>query len=176
LRGFSGFLWPANAKLDILGLMFQTRTAAAADAALITAHRTAMFTDMGRSQKSLLDAMSRNFEPWVTRMIIEGKYAGWITESDGRPVASAGFFVLDWPPHPLDPAGEHRGYLLNVFVEPEFRRRGLAHALVDLCITEAHRRQLRVVALHSSDAARPIYDAFGFRASSEMLYMEPVEG
>lgn len=156
--------------------MLHTRAALAADAPLITAHRQAMFTAMGRSQDAVLEAMSRNFEPWVTRMIIEGKYAGWITEEDGTPVASAGLLILDWPPHPLDPSGEHRGYLLNVFVEPQFRRRGLAHALVDLCLAEAHKRRLRVIALHSSDAARPVYEAFGFRTTNEMFYVEPVEG
>ena len=155
--------------------MFETRPATADDAALITAHRTAMFTHMGRSQQSILDAMARNFEPWVTNMIVEGKYAGWITMDEGRPIASAGLFVLDWPPHPLDPAGQHRGYLLNVFVEPEYRGRHLAHALVDMCLAEARRRRLKVVALHTSDAGRPVYEAFGFRATSEMFYVERTE-
>src|ERR1700722_2252962 len=155
--------------------MLETRPAAAADAALITAHRKAMFTAMGRDRESILDAMSRSFEPWVTRMIIEGKYAGWITSDDGRPVASAGLLILDWPPHPLDPVGEHRGYLLNVFVEPDYRGRHLAHALVDLCMGEAHRRRMKVVSLHTSDAGRPISEAFGFRGTSEMLFVERTE-
>ena len=167
-------------EMAILERMLQTRAVTAADAALVTAHRRAMFAAMGRTQDSILDAMSRNFEPWVNRMIVEGKYAGWITEDTGQPIsraiASAGLLVLDWPPHPLDPACEHRGYMLNVFVEPEYRKRGLAHALVDLCLTEAHRRQLRVIALHSSDAARPVYESFGFRTTNEMFYVEPVEG
>jgi ribosomal protein S18 acetylase RimI-like enzyme len=156
--------------------MLETRPATAADATLITAHRRAMFAAMGRTQDSILDAMSRSFEPWVNRMIVEGKYAGWITEVDSRPIASAGLLVLDWPPHPLDPNCEHRGYMLNIFVDPEYRRRGLANALVDLCLTEAHRRRLRVIALHSSDAARPVYESFGFRTTNEMFYVEPVEG
>jgi ribosomal protein S18 acetylase RimI-like enzyme len=152
--------------------MLETRLATTADAALITAHRKAMFMAMGRDRESILDAMSRNFEPWVTRMIIEGKYAGWITSDDGRPVASAGLLILDWPPHPLDPGGEHRGYLLNVFVEQAYRGRHLAHGLVDLCMAEARRRRLRVVALHTSDAGRPIYESFGFRPTSEMFYVD----
>ena len=166
----------ARCVCPILNRMLETRTVTAADAAIVTAHRRAMFAAMGRTQESILDAMSRNFETWVTRMIVEGKYAGWITENDALPIASAGLLVLDWPPHPLDPACEHRGYMLNVFVEPEYRKRGLAHALVDLCLTEAHRRRVRVVALHSSDAARPVYESFGFRSTNEMFYVEPVEG
>jgi len=155
--------------------MTETRAATVADAALIAAHRRAMFADIGRTPDSILDAMSRNFEPWVTRMIHEGKYAGWITEVDGKAVASAGIFVLEWPPHPLDPSAEGRGYLLNMFVERDYRRRGLAHGLVDLCLTEAHRRGLRVVALHSSDAGRSLYGGFGFRSTNEMFYVEPTE-
>ncbi|HEY1160552.1 MAG TPA: GNAT family N-acetyltransferase [Terracidiphilus sp.] len=155
--------------------MLQTRTASSADAALIASHRRAMFAAMGQTQDSILDAMERNCVPWLNRMIVEGKYIGWITEDDKSPIASAGLLVLDWPPHPLDPASEHRGYLLNVFVERDYRRRGLAHALVDLCLAEAHRRRMRVVTLHSSDAGRPLYETLGFRATSEMLYVEPVE-
>ena len=155
--------------------MPQTRTASQADAPLIASHRRAMFAAMGQTQDSILDAMERNCVPWLTRMIVEGKYIGWITEEDKKPIASAGLLVLDWPPHPLDHAGDHRGYLLNVFVEPDYRRRGLAHALVDLCLAEAHRRRIRVVALHSSDAGRPLYETVGFRATSEMLYVEPDE-
>jgi len=165
-----------SANCPILTSMFQTRLATVADASLITSHRRAMFAAMGSTPTSILDAMSRNFEPWVARMIAEGKYTGWITLDDARPVASAGLLVLDWPPHPLDLAGEHRGYLLNVYVDPEFRRRGLAHGLVDRCLAEGHRRGLRVVALHSSDTARPIYETFGFRATNEMFYVEQVEG
>jgi ribosomal protein S18 acetylase RimI-like enzyme len=156
--------------------MLETRPATVADAALIAAHRRAMFAAMGSTPDSVLDGMSRNFEPWVARMIAEGKYSGWITLDDALPIASAGLLVLDWPPHPLDLAGDHRGYLLNVFVEPEFRKRGLAHALVDRCLSEAHRRGLKVVALHSSDAARGIYQALGFRPTNEMFYVEQVEG
>ena len=166
----------SSAQFTYTACMLETRLATAADAPLITAHRRAMFAAMGSTPVSILDAMSRNFQPWVARMIAEGKYMGWITLDDARPVASAGLLVLDWPPHPLDLAGEHRGYLLNVFVEPEFRKRGLAHALVDRCLAEAHRRGLRVVALHSSDAARSIYEALGFRATNEMFYVEQVEG
>ncbi len=159
--------------------MLETRPATANDAALISAHRKAMFLAMGRTRESVLESMSANFTPWVTRMIIEGKYTGWITEDSSqtppRPIASAGLMVLDWPPHPLDPTSEHRGYMLNVFVDPDYRKRGLAHSLVDRCLAEARRRRIRVIALHSSDAARPIYEIFGFRATNEMFYVDQEE-
>ena len=160
-----------RAKSPILGRMLVRRAATAADAPLIAAHRRAMFASMSIAAEPVLDAMSRSFEPWVARMIAEGRYAGWIVADGLHPVASAGLLILDWPPHPFDPQGGQRGYLLNVFVEPHYRRRGLAHDLVEMCMDEARKRGIRVVTLHASDAGRPIYESMGFKASSEMIYV-----
>jgi len=143
-----------------------------ADAGLIAQHRHAMFVEMGRSDPGSLDEMRRNFTPWVERMIDAAKYVGWIVEDDGRAVASGGFFELEWPPHPLDPAGEQRGYLLNFWVEPEYRGRGLARGLVREALAESRRRGIRVTALHASDAGRPVYETMGFKGTNEMFFVE----
>ena len=135
-----------------------------------------MFAEMGKSDNSTLDEMHRNFVPWVERMSAAGKYVGWIVLNGERPVASAGFFELEWPPHPSDPASEHRGYLLNFWVEPEHRGQGLARLLVREALAEAKRRRLRVVTLHASDAGRPVYEAMGFLRSNEMIHLDHSAG
>lgn len=104
--------------------------------------------------------------------LADSRYLGWIAEVDGRVAGSTGLLVVDWPPHPFHPESSHRGYLLNVYVEPEFRQKGLAHQLVELCLAEARQRKIRVVTLHSSDAGRPVYEKFGFHPTSEMMYVE----
>jgi ribosomal protein S18 acetylase RimI-like enzyme len=155
--------------------MLTTRAATTADAALISAHRRAMFAEIHTLDESLMTALERRSASWTERMIREGKYYGWITTDGDRPVASAGLLILDWPPHPFDPEGELRGYLLNVYVEPEYRKRGLAHELVEQCMAEARRRGIRVVTLHSSQAGRPIYERLGFHPTNEMMHTEPAE-
>ena len=153
--------------------MLENCFAKATDSQLISAHRMAMFAAMGGYDGPILEEMYRACGPWLKRMIEENKYVGVITEDRGRPVASAGLLILDWPPHPFDPRGEKRGYILNVFVEPEYRHRGLARSLVERCMEEARVRNIRVMALHASDAGRPIYEKLGFRSSNEMIYAEP---
>jgi len=155
--------------------MLETRTATAADAHLITHHRRRMFVDAGRADNPVLSVMSQHFEPWVAKMINEGKYFGWLTSEGDRVVAGAGLLLLDWPPHPLDPRSTQRGYLLNVYVEPEYRRRKLASQLIELALAEARRRKIRVVALHSTEEGRRLYESNGFRQTNEMFYVEPVE-
>lgn len=156
--------------------MLETRVATAADAEIITHHRRRMFVDAGRADNQVLDVMARNFEPWVEKALADRRYIGWLTSDDGRVVAGAGLMLLDWAPHPLDPRSTQRGYLLNVYVEPEYRRKKLASQLIELALAEARRRKIRVVALHSTEAGRRLYESNGFRGTNEMFYVEPVEG
>ena len=83
---------------------------------------------------------------------------------------------LDYPPHPLDPRQDKRGYLLNVYVGPEHRRKRRASQLIDQALAEARKQKIRVVALHSTDEGRPRDESNGFRRTNEMFYVEPVEG
>lgn len=168
-----GGLGGDSPKSPILGNMLIRRAATQADASLIAAHRKAMFAALDKSPEKALDTMSVSFEPWVVRVMGEGKYFGWVISDAGKPVASAGLLILDWPPDPLDPQGERRGYLLYVFVEPHHRKRGLAHDLVEMCLAEARHQGIQVIALHGSNAGRPLYESFGFRVSDEMVFVLP---
>ena len=151
--------------------MLRTRRATVQDSELITRHRKAMFADMRDAPETILEEMGRHFEPWVQRMIAEDKYAGWITSNSDHPIASAGLLILDWAPHFLDPGCERRGYILNVFVEPEYRGQGLARMLTKECMDDARRRGIGVIALHASNKGQPVYEKLGFTASNEMLYI-----
>jgi ribosomal protein S18 acetylase RimI-like enzyme len=160
---------------SILLNMLKTRPATAADAPLITHHRRRMFVDAGRRDDQRLELMAQAHEPWVAQAITDGKYLGWLSEDDGKVIAGAGLLLLDWPPHPLDPQSSTRGYLLNVYVEPEYRRRRLATNLIELALAEARRRGIRVVALHSTEEGRRLYESAGFRTTNEMFYVESIE-
>lgn len=154
-----------------------TRAATAADAPIITHHRRRMFVDAGRSDNRVLDVMAEHFEPWVKQQLDKGTYLGWLAlDEKGDIIGGSGLMILDWPPHPLDPTSRYRGYLLNVYVEPAHRRKHIASELIELALAEARRRQIRVVALHSTDAGRALYESNGFRATNEMFYVESIEG
>jgi GNAT superfamily N-acetyltransferase len=57
---------------------------------------------------------------------------------------------------------------LNVFVEPEHRRKGLAKRL--MALAEARARELGVcyAILHSTRQGRPLYESLGWGPTSEM--------
>lgn len=152
-----------------------TRQATPEDAAIIARHRHRMFVDAGRADNSALRRVTDAFEQWLPPMMQSGRYMGWFALQEGKIVGGAGLMIMDWPPHPLDP-GSQRGYLLNVYVEPEFRRKRIASNLIELALAEARRRKIRVVSLHATEESRRMYESSGFRRTNEMFYVEPVEG
>jgi ribosomal protein S18 acetylase RimI-like enzyme len=76
--------------------------------------------------------------------------------------------LMDFPPHWMDPEPV-RAYLLNVYVDPEFRGRGLARELLEMAVNDARRRGIKVVSLHASKFGRPLYERNGFEPTNEMM-------
>jgi GNAT superfamily N-acetyltransferase len=90
-----------------------------------------MFAESGRAREALRP-MTAAFEQWLSPRLEDGSYFGWMLEDAGVVIAGLGMMVIDWPPHPSHPADHRRAYILNVFVEPEHRREGLAKRLMAL--------------------------------------------
>lgn len=109
------------------------------DLELICHHREEMFRDAGTDER-LLTVMTENFRPWLAPRLADATYFGFILTYEDEPVGGVGLMLIDWPPHPLHPAQDRRGYVLNLFVEPQHRRRGLARRLMQLGEQELARR------------------------------------
>jgi GNAT superfamily N-acetyltransferase len=112
--------------------------------------------------------MMENFAVWVRPRLEDGSYVGWIVSKEGRVVAGAGMWLMEFPPHWMD-AEAKRAYLLNFYVEPGCRGHGLAYALLKTTVEDARRRGIKVVSLHASKFGKPLYERNGFVASNEMM-------
>jgi len=148
--------------------MFETRLAMATDAELIGEQRRRMFLDSVETTEAQMEAMIAKFVPWVREKLEDGRYVGWLTSKDGRVVAGAGMWLMEFPPHWMHEEAV-RAYLLNFYVDPEFRGQGLAVSLLRTVVDETRRRGIKVVSLHASKYGKPIYERNGFELSNEMI-------
>jgi len=150
--------------------MVTTRPVGLSDLDLICRHREDMFRASnapGRSNESLR-AMTASFRVWIEPRLRDGNYFGYIVEEDGAAVAGIGLMIIDWPPHPLHPNEDKRGYVLNLFVEPLHRKRGLAKMLTGLGEAEIARRGVSFTILHATRMGRPLYEQIGWTQTAEM--------
>ena len=58
--------------------------------------------------------------------------------------------------------------MVNVFVDPAWRRRGLARELMEAVIAWGRSEGLARLVLHASADGRPLYEELGFEPTSEM--------
>ncbi|MBN2305392.1 MAG: GNAT family N-acetyltransferase [Anaerolineae bacterium] len=139
------------------------------DAPAIARHRRLMFETMGHTNPALLDTMEAAFVPWVRERLASEIYLGWLAITGaGFAASGAGLWVREYPPNPID-MGFRRGYVLNVYTYPAYRRRGLARQLVKCAVVWCQEQNINGVMLHYTEAGRQIYESLGFRLGNEMF-------
>lgn len=92
----------------------------------------------------------------------------WLAWLDGEPRA----YLSSWG------GTEGMGMLEDLFCQPEYRRRGLATALVHRCVAEARKDGAGPVMIPAdpSDTPKNMYAALGFRpAATKRNYMKPMK-
>jgi ribosomal protein S18 acetylase RimI-like enzyme len=60
--------------------------------------------------------------------------------------------------------------VLNVYVDPVWRRRGVAKALMRTLLDALSERGIGRIVLHASDEGRGLYERLGFVATNEMRF------
>ncbi len=147
---------------------FSIRQAALNDIPVIVAQRRHMYLEMGYTDLARLDAMEAEFTLWLHDHLEDGHYRTWFTlDSNEQIVAGVGLWLVDWPPQMMD-FSPYRGYIMNVYTEPDARRHGLARQLVETALNWCKDHDIHTVNLHASNCGRPVYESLGFAPTNEM--------
>jgi ribosomal protein S18 acetylase RimI-like enzyme len=139
------------------------RQAQAADWAALRQLRLRALADAPDAFASTLEAeVALPDEVWRQRAEGGPASANFIAREGGVDVGLAAIFI--------EPNAPGRTHLVSMWVDPRYRRRGVAHALVDQAVRWAAERQAREVILWVADentAARTLYERIGFRPAGE---------
>ena len=148
--------------------MFRIRSASLDDLPHILRHRRAMYFEMGCRDDDALDRMEAASERFFREAIPKGTYCEWLAETpDGRVAGGGGIVIVEWPGSFGNPT-TRRGWILNVYTEPEFRRQGVAQQIMEAILTWCRSEGFVFVALHASEFGKPLYERMGFTPTNEM--------
>lgn len=166
-------------QIDAPEIEFIIRRATTEDASVIGGHRARMFQDMGQISAPMFDDFTAASTAWTERALATGEYVGWLAIPKSQPemiVAGAGVQRRLAPPHPCRPAKEgvfangRHAIVLNVFTEPEWRKRGIAGLLMEEIVRWARVEKLDRLVLHASAQARSLYERMGFVENNELRF------
>ena len=147
---------------------FTVRAASVEDINLLVRHRRMMWWDMGRRDGEALKLMEEAAHEYFTVAVAEGSYRGFLAvAASGEVVGGAGIVLSAWPGI-LGQRSPRRATILNMYVEREYRRRGIARALMMKMISWCRENRFMSVGLHASDQGRSLYEQLGFKPTNEM--------
>ena len=157
---------------------FTIRLATPADVDAIAQHRARMFEEMGEVPPEAFEILRTKSRERLRGLLTRGEYIGWLAIPAQNPetiAGRAGVQLREVLPHPLPDAREgnkiadgRHAIILNVFTEPDWRRRGLAVLLLQTIIDWARAERLDRLVLHASEAGRSLYERLGFVGTNEM--------
>ena len=150
---------------------YRIRAATPEDAAVIARHRGAMFRSMGNVDDAAAGKVTEASLPLLKEMLARGEYLGWLVVYNDEFVAAGGGMVLrKLLPRPNALQGGTESLIVNVYTEPEHRRRGLAERVMQTMLDWCRQHQVANVVLHASDEGRPLYQNLGFVQTNEMRW------
>jgi GNAT superfamily N-acetyltransferase len=143
------------------------REATPDDVPEILRHRRGMYEDMDYRDQRALVAMVSTSESYFLQALVDGSFRGWLALAEERVVAGGGIVISPWPSHPYD-LECRKSTILNLYTYPDYRRRGIARALMKTMIEWCRKEGFESVFLHASKNGRPLYETLGFEPTNEM--------
>jgi len=143
------------------------REASANDIPEILRQRRRMYEDIHHTESAVLDNVVSLSAAYLKTAIPEGSFRAWLAADADRVVAGGAVVISPWPAHPHD-LDCRRATILNVYTDPDYRRRGIARRVMQTIINWCKRERFSRVTLHASDEGRRLYESLGFEASNEM--------
>lgn len=126
-----------------------------------------MFSDMGHNDAEVLATIRSLTRDYLVQAMPSSAYVAWLAFEDEKVVGGVGLVVNPWPGSPGSTLAK-RAWVLNMYVVPAARRRGIARALMNEVLGYCREQGFRSVNLHASDAGRPLYESLGFVPTNEM--------
>lgn len=98
---------------------------------------------------------------YFPKAINDGSYIAWLA-CDGDTIAAvSGMVMYDRPASYKCPTGRV-GYILNMYTQESYRKKGICTALMDRLMQSAKEKNVSVLALHASPEGEGVYRNYGF--------------
>ena len=143
------------------------RPAGEADIEVLVDLRRAMFESMGCEDEAALERMTEACARYFAEAMPSGAFRAWVAEADDQVIASGGLVIHPSPPTVQNLAGQE-GYIMSMFTWPEWRRQGVATAVLQAILDYLREWGVPLASLRATPVGRPLYARLGFEPVDAM--------
>lgn len=137
-----------RAEMEDLELLVKTRIEV-----LRAANRLSEETDL-----SLVEQQSREYYEEYLR---SKEHIAYLVFDGEKLIGAGGVSFFRVMPTYHNPTG-WKAYIMNMYTNPDYRRKGIASHTLGLLVEEAKKKGVRHISLEATDMGRPLYEQYGF--------------
>lgn len=146
-----------QATLDHLKTLTSTRIEV-----LMAANKLDAGVDLSLVEQQSLD--------YYRRALRNKDHIAYLVLDQGRVVGTGGVSFYSVMPTYDNPTG-NKAYIMNMYSNPDYRRKGIALKMLDLLINASKQRGVTYITLEATKMGKPLYQQYGFiELSNEMRY------
>lgn len=94
-----------------------------------------------------------------------------LAEDDGKCIGTGIIFYYNSVPSAFNITGKN-AYVTSMFVEPNYRRRGVGTAILNKLIEMAESKKYEIIMLNASELGKPMYKKVGFVDSRNGMILD----
>ena len=119
----------------------------------------------GTTDMSEVEKQSREY---YEKALADETHTAYLVFDHGQFIAAGGISYYRVMPTYHNPTGR-KGYIMNMYTRPEYRRKGIAFHTLDLLVRDAREKGITFVSLEATTAGRPLYEAYGFSGMKDEM-------
>ena len=97
----------------------------------------------------------------ILESLKDGSHTAYLVFNGEKLAGTGGVSYYRVMPTYHNPTGR-KAYIMNMFTDPTYRRRGVARRTLDLLVRDAKSRGVTAIALEATEMGRPLYEKCGF--------------
>ena len=144
-----------RATLEDINTLVETRIEV-----LRAANKLCADTDMGE--------VERQSYLYYQKALSDGSHIAYLVFDESGCIGTGGVSFFQVMPTYHNPGGK-KAYIMNMYTNPKYRRKGIAYKTLDMLIKEIKSKGISSISLEATDMGRPLYEKYGFvKMNSEM--------
>ena len=129
---------------------------------LRAANQLSAAADMGQTEQESRCYYEKSLE--------DGSHAAYLVYDGDRIIGTGGISFYQVMPTYHNTTGM-KAYIMNMYTDPEYRRKGIAMKTLDMLVQEARGRGIHFIALEATSMGRPLYERYGFCQLEDEMYL-----
>ena len=108
-----------------------------------------------------MSEVEKQSHEYYKKALADETHTAYLVFDHGQFIAAGGISYYRVMPTYHNPTGR-KGYIMNMYTRPEYRRKRIAFHTLDLLVQDARGKGITSVSLEATAAGRPLYEKYGF--------------